>query len=440
MAAGFKVTDVLNKNSKASGIDESPKARSRTKDISIFKIYPNKLNFYPQNEIEEKAGEILAVGLIEPLVVKYALCEYGEYGIISGERRWRGLNLLVEQGHKEFEIVTCQIRTPDSEQEEKLEIIMANSHRQKDVATMLQEEKELKETLEYMKINNMQIKGFDLQKGRLRDIIARILNTSKTKVALIENINNNLIPEFKEELKKDRLTFSAAAEIAGLEDEKQQEVLSKYQDSGEITYTEIKEIKEELKEQQEPPEGTNTEPENTEESTDIEEDKKPEGQQDTFNPCPDTMTTRRYSCANWDDCPEKGATVTYCKDFKDRDKPNTPTDREAEEKANFIKQTSQSQPIQEEKTEIVTPDEKPNEPRVHDIKLAGMYFGDVLSGIKPFELRKNDRDYKIGDTLHQMEYMDGNYTGRGLYQEITYVLEDYTGLTEGYCILGTKLI
>ena len=38
MAAGFSVKDALNKNSKA-GIDESPRARFRTKDISIFKMY-----------------------------------------------------------------------------------------------------------------------------------------------------------------------------------------------------------------------------------------------------------------------------------------------------------------------------------------------------------------------------------------------------------------
>ena len=45
MAAGFSVKDALNKNSKA-GIDESPRARFRTKDISNFKMYRNKLNFY----------------------------------------------------------------------------------------------------------------------------------------------------------------------------------------------------------------------------------------------------------------------------------------------------------------------------------------------------------------------------------------------------------
>lgn len=419
---GFIVTDALNQNSKA-GIDDTPKARSRIKDISIFKIYPNKLNFFPQNKIEEKAQEILAVGLIESLTVKYAPCDKGEYGLISGERRWRALKLLVEQGHKEFEIATCQIRTPENEYEEKIEIIMANSHRDKDIATLIQSEKELKETLEYMKANNMPLKGFDLNKGRLRDIIASILNTSKTKVALIESINNNLIPEFKEELEKERLTFSAAAEIAGMEEDKQQEVLSKYEASGEITYTEIKDIKEDLK-QQEPPEEPEEEQQTPDEVTvPLEETEETKGQQEPINPEPLNMTSKCYSCANWNECDERNTTVTACNEYKSKNPP--------QEKAEPIKQSSHSESVP------VSPERVA---QVHDIKIAHMFFEDAKSGIKPFELRKKDRDYKVGDTLHQMEYKDGEYTGRELYQEITYILEDYTGLKDDYCIMGVKNI
>ena len=73
MATGYSVMDALNKNSKA-GIDSSPRARFRTKDISIHKIYSNSMNFYPQEGIEEKAGEILSIGLLEGLAVKYEPC------------------------------------------------------------------------------------------------------------------------------------------------------------------------------------------------------------------------------------------------------------------------------------------------------------------------------------------------------------------------------
>ena len=48
MATGFSVLDALNENSKR-GIDATPKARFRTKDISIHKIYSNARNFYPQD-------------------------------------------------------------------------------------------------------------------------------------------------------------------------------------------------------------------------------------------------------------------------------------------------------------------------------------------------------------------------------------------------------
>ena len=103
MATGFSVMDALNKNTKAGVEDTSPKGKFRTKDLSIFKIYANESNFYPQEDIEQKAGEILALGLLENLVVKYEPIEgVGEYKLISGERRWRGLNLLVERGYKEF--------------------------------------------------------------------------------------------------------------------------------------------------------------------------------------------------------------------------------------------------------------------------------------------------------------------------------------------------
>ena len=147
MATGFSVVDALSKNSK-KGVEETPRARFRTKDISIHKIYSNSKNFYPQEGIKEKAAEILAVGMLENIAVMYAPEEQGEYRIISGERRWRALKMLAEQGYKEFEIVTCQVRSPANPHEEKIELIIANSSRVKDTATLLREEAELKEEVE----------------------------------------------------------------------------------------------------------------------------------------------------------------------------------------------------------------------------------------------------------------------------------------------------
>lgn len=63
MAAGWSVMDALNRNSKAVAEDK-PRARFRTKDISIRKMYSNDRNFYSMNGIEKLAQEILTVGLL----------------------------------------------------------------------------------------------------------------------------------------------------------------------------------------------------------------------------------------------------------------------------------------------------------------------------------------------------------------------------------------
>ena len=89
MATGFSVMDALNKNSKA-GVDESPRARFRTKDISIFKMYRNKLNFYDLADIEELAGDILMYGLKQNL--ELYLSRMSRVNIESSQVRDGGLH------------------------------------------------------------------------------------------------------------------------------------------------------------------------------------------------------------------------------------------------------------------------------------------------------------------------------------------------------------
>ena len=38
------------------------------------------------------------------------------------------------------------------------------------------------------------------------------------------------------------------------------------------------------------------------------------------------------------------------------------------------------------------------------------------------------------------EYAAGAYTGRSILADITYMLEEYSGLAEGYAILGIELL
>lgn len=238
----WNAMDALNRNTQAAVTDERPKARFRIRDISIKKMYSNDANFYSMQDVEQLAQKIYAVGLLENLTVVHDPCDRGEYRIIAGERRWRALNLLVERGYKEFEIASCQVKTPAEEHEEMVQLIVANAYRNKTVKDILEEEQKLKETLQYMKKNKIPLQGYQLDSGRLRDVISDMLNLPATKIAQIESINKRLLPEFTEELKNGDLTFSAAYELSGLQEESQKVLLNQYKENG-LTFKEVKEIK-----------------------------------------------------------------------------------------------------------------------------------------------------------------------------------------------------
>jgi hypothetical protein len=92
--------------------------------------------------------------------------------------------------------------------------------------------------------------------------------------------------------------------------------------------------------------------------------------------------------------------------------------------------------VEIEQTNKVEVPETVKDDRRHKLKLAKMFFEDVRLGRKSFELRKNDRDYQIGDILELREMDNGEPTGRVIEKKITYILEGFAGLKEDYCILA----
>lgn len=78
------------------------------------------------------------------------------------------------------------------------------------------------------------------------------------------------------------------------------------------------------------------------------------------------------------------------------------------------------------------------EPKVHELKIEPIYFKDVKSGLKKFEIRKNDRDYQVGDVvaLHEYDPSGAESTGNSLRTRITY-LTDYAQ-QDGYVVLGIE--
>ncbi|MGM0917896.1 RNA-binding protein [Bacillus sp. NMCC4] len=58
---------------------------------------------------------------------------------------------------------------------------------------------------------------------------------------------------------------------------------------------------------------------------------------------------------------------------------------------------------------------------VHDLKIMHQFFWALKTGIKGFEIRKNDRDFQVGDIVRLREYKEGQYTGRLVLGRITFI-------------------
>lgn len=74
----------------------------------------------------------------------------------------------------------------------------------------------------------------------------------------------------------------------------------------------------------------------------------------------------------------------------------------------------------------------------HYMKILPEYYIAVDKGIKTFEIRFNDRNYKVGDILHLQEFCGGQYTSRELTREICYMIDNPDYCKEGFVVLGIK--
>ena len=83
------------------------------------------------------------------------------------------------------------------------------------------------------------------------------------------------------------------------------------------------------------------------------------------------------------------------------------------------------------------PEETERAERIHKLKTWSEFFELVISGKKTFEIRTNDRNFKVGDRLDLMEYdhIKGEYTGAHCHRYITHILGN-----NPFINLGDKVI
>lgn len=397
--AKFGINDILNARSRAAGVG----AISEYTEIwlSPYDVKPSERNFYSQENIEELADSFLAVGQQEPTVLGRM---NGEFKIVSGHRRNLANIMNIERGHEEFKKVRYLYRDM-TEAMFELSLLIGNAYNRELTAwEKTQQAQRLKEALLRAKEED----GLEIT-GKLRDIIAELMNESSTNIARMESINNNAAQEIKEQLKDGTMGITAAYEAAKLTEEEQKEIAADAAAGGNIR---AKEIAQKVAE------------------------KKAGDSYET--PHPESITSLCYSCQRYKDCNVKTGTCEKCDQYINKaEAEKTDEQRYSEEQEQIDRDTKKKLREQADRERMENlPSDGEKEQKIHEIKIAASFYDDVTSGRKRFELRKNDRDYKKGDSIKMLEFKDGRHTGRTIDADIIYLLENYTGLEEGYCILG----
>ncbi len=82
--------------------------------------------------------------------------------------------------------------------------------------------------------------------------------------------------------------------------------------------------------------------------------------------------------------------------------------------------------------------------RTHHLKTWPTPFQGLKRGEKTFEIRKNDRDFAVGDILVLEEYdpQSETYSGDSLVREVSYLLtatpDEFFGVKAGYCVMAVR--
>lgn len=247
---GFNMLETMGVFNDAPGVPEIVM-------LDIDRLRDSKENFYfVEDEESEKIrakneelkSSIEMFGVLEPLLVKPAGND--AYDIVSGHRRRFVSKRIVAEGKEAYRKLPCIIDTGKLKEEYEaeytdevkaalmgLKLIQLNSTaREIDGWQQTEQVKRTKEKLLILKENGVKMPG------GMRNQIALLTGMSRSEVGRHEQIDKNLVDDFKEAYKSGEIVKHAAAELAAMPAEEQRAVYE--QTGGKATVKDIKEYKE----------------------------------------------------------------------------------------------------------------------------------------------------------------------------------------------------
>lgn len=395
--AKFGLNDILNAKSRAA-------AAGRVEDYEEIYLSPYEVKAAPENthqsleNIEELADSFLHVGQEQPTVLARV---NGEFRIVDGHRRNAANIMNLERGHKEYERVKYRYKDM-TEAMYELSLLAGNGYTQPLTAY---EKTRLVERTKAALIRAKEEDGLEI-KGKMRDLVAAMLNESSTNIARMESINKNATPEIKEQLKNGNMGITAAYEASKLPEDEQREIAEQAAD-GSVRAKEI--------------------------AAKVAEKKAGD---DYETPHPESITSLCYSCQRYKDCNVKTGTCEKCDQYINKaEAEKTDEQRYNEEQDRIDRETKKKL---QEKADTEKMEHLPSDTKAKKyIRVSKQTFKAVCAGVLPYLLLKYEK-YSAGEIAVIQEFEEGRATGntKEIYISCVDTEETHTAIAEGYCVLG----
>lgn len=201
----FNLADVL------ADVSSPDTGREQIQYIPLSQIDSDENNFYQLSGVEDLAANIATVGLQQPIRVRTNPDNPQRYLTVSGHRRRAALELLQADDPEKWAEAPCIVETDAvSPSLQQLRLIYANSNTRVMTSAEIGEQAAQVEKLLYQ----LKEEGYEFP-GRMRDHVAEAVGASKTKLARLKVIRDNLIAEWMPLYKANKIGETVAYALAG---------------------------------------------------------------------------------------------------------------------------------------------------------------------------------------------------------------------------------
>ena len=200
----FDLTDLL------SGVSNPGTGREHIEYISLDLIDKDPNNFYLLSGIDDLAANIATCGLQQPIRLRAKADSPGRFVVVSGHRRREAVSMLAEEDPVRWKEIPCIVERDDvSPALQQLRLIYANSNTRTMTSAEIGMQAEQVEKLLY----ELKEQGYEFP-GRMRDHVAQAVNASKSKLARLKVIRENLSGKWVTEYHAGNLNESVAYALA----------------------------------------------------------------------------------------------------------------------------------------------------------------------------------------------------------------------------------